>query len=184
MINKTVLSSASENEVQLVSSLKQRDKAAFGKLYDNYSGALYGVILRILNNEEEMAQDVLQDSFVKIWNNFESYDSSKGSLFTWMLNIARNTAIDKTRSLKRNPIQSLDQNVHLMESSPGHLINVDQIGLKETVDKLKPEHKIIIQMAYYGGMTQEEISTELKIPLGTVKTRARAALTELRRILN
>jgi RNA polymerase sigma-70 factor (ECF subfamily) len=170
-------------ESELVALLKQKDKAAFSNLYDNYSGALYGVILRVLNSDTETAQDVLQDSFVKIWKSFESYDSSKGTLFTWMLKIARNTAIDKVRSLKLRSIQSLDQNVHLVDSQYNQSSNVDVIGLKEIINKLKPEHKTIIDLAYFGGFTQEEISVRLQMPLGTVKTRARAALIELRKII-
>ena len=170
------------DESELVRLLKQKDKAAFSELYEQYSAALYGVILRILNNDEGAAQDILQDSFVKIWKSFNSYDTGKGSLFTWILNVARNTAIDRVRSLDRHPIQSLEQNVHI---DPGHYSqNVDRIGLKEMVSKLKPEHKTIIDMAYFDGFTQEEISDRLKLPLGTVKTRARSALIELRKIFN
>jgi len=171
-------------ESDLVRLLKQKDKAAFSDLYDSYSGALYGVILRVLNNDEETAQDVLQDAFVKIWKSFESYDDSKGTLFTWILNIARNTAIDKVRSLKRHSIQSLEKNVHLVDSQYSTSSSVDKIGLKEVINKLKPEYKAIIDLAYFGGFTQEEISEQLKLPLGTVKTRARTALIELRKIIN
>jgi RNA polymerase sigma factor (sigma-70 family) len=171
------------NESELVQLLKERDKAAFSELYDRYSGALYGVILRILKNNEEAAQDILQDSFIKIWKSFDSYDVTKGSLFTWILNVARNTAIDKGRSLGRQPIQPIDENVNISEL---HFVqsNIDRIGLKEIVSKLKPEHKTIIDMAYFNGFTQEEISDRLKLPLGTVKTRARTALIELRKIFN
>jgi RNA polymerase sigma-70 factor (ECF subfamily) len=170
------------SESELVRLIKQRDKSAFSELYDNYSAALYGVILRILNNDEETAQDILQDSFVKIWKSFDSYDSSKGTLFTWILNIARNTSIDKLRSTNRQPIQSLEQDVHIEGAHYNQ--NVDRIGLKEIVSKLKPEHRTIIDMAYFDGFTQEEISDKLKLPLGTVKTRARTALIELRKIFN
>jgi RNA polymerase sigma factor (sigma-70 family) len=170
------------SESELVRLLQQKDKSAFSELYDNYSSALYGVILRILNNDEESAQDILQDSFIKIWKNFDSYDHSKGSLFTWILNIARNTAIDKLRSSGRKPIQSMEQNVYVEAAHYNQ--NVDRIGLKEIVSKLKPEHRTIIDMAYFDGFTQEEISDKLKLPLGTVKTRARTALIELRKIFN
>jgi len=170
------------SESELILLLKQKNKSAFSELYDNYSPALYGVILRILNKDEEAAQDALQDSFVKIWKNFETYDPGKGTLFTWLLNVARNTAIDKLRTLGRHPIQSLDQNVNIEGSHYSQ--NVDRIGLKEIVSKMKPEHRTIIDMAYFDGFTQEEISHKLQLPLGTVKTRARTALIELRKIFN
>jgi RNA polymerase sigma-70 factor (ECF subfamily) len=170
-------------ESELVRLLKQKDKGAFGDLYDRYSGALYGVVLRILNRDEENAQDALQDAFVKIWKSFDSYDVSRGSLFTWMLNIARNTAIDKVRSLGRHQIQSLNPNVLEMEGNV-QTTKIDQIGLKEVIEKLKPEYRMLIELAYFGGYTQEEIAEKLSMPLGTVKTRVRSALQELRKIVN
>jgi len=165
-------------EEELVRLLQEKSKPAFSYLYDNYSGALYGIVLRILNNDEETSQDILQESFVKIWKNIETYDRSKGTLFTWMLNITRNTAIDILRTLKRHTIQSIDDNVYNIDRQHSHKTNEDNIGVKEMVNKLKPEYKIIIDLAYFGGYTQEEISEELKMPLGTVKTRARAALID------
>lgn len=164
--------------------LKLKDKTAFGEFYDNYSGALYSVILRILNGDEESSQDVLQDTFVKIWKNMDSYDASKGSLFTWILNIARNTAIDKTRQKRNYSIQSLEDSVRIVDLKFNHTSNTDKIGLKEAIKNLKPEYQSVIDLAYFGGFTQEEISTHLKLPLGTVKTRVRSALIELRKIFN
>ena len=78
------------DETELVMLLKQKSKVAFNYLYDNYSRALYGIILKIVETEE-VAEDILQDVFVKIWNRIDSYDASKGKLFTWLLNVARNT---------------------------------------------------------------------------------------------
>ena len=102
------------DEPNLILLLKKRDKVAFDLLYDRYSSALYGIIMKVVNSEE-LSQEILQDVFVKIWNNFESYDSTKGRLFTWLLNIARNTSIDRLRSkdfkaqLKN---QSIDKSVY------------------------------------------------------------------------
>ena len=169
-------------EVELVKLLKEKDKPAFSYLYDNYSGALFGIVLKILNRDEETAQDVLQEAFIKIWKNMEFYDPSKGTLFTWMLNITRNTTIDKLRSLKRVSIQSIDNNVHMVDMQHHHSIVIDKIGVKEVIDTLKPEYKTLIDLAYYGGFTQQEIAEKLNMPLGTVKTRIRAALVEIRRI--
>ncbi len=169
-------------EAELVKLLKEKDKPAFSYLYDNYSGALFGIVLKILNRDEETAQDVLQEAFVKIWKNLQSYDGTKGTLFTWMLNITRNTAIDKLRSLKRVSIQSIDNNVHKVDSQHHHSMVIEKIGIKEVLNTLKPEYKTLIDLAYYGGYTQQEIAEKLNMPLGTVKTRIRAALVEIRRI--
>jgi RNA polymerase sigma-70 factor (ECF subfamily) len=172
-------------EEELIRSLRERDETSFSYVYDNYSGALYGIISRIVP-EEEAAQDILQESFVKIWNNFASYDSSKGRLFTWMVNVARNMAIDHTRSksyksdLKN---QSLNNSVGKINRQQSSSQNTDLIGLKSFVEKLKPEHKEIIDLLYFGGYTQDEVSKEMNMPLGTVKTRTRAALQQLRELL-
>lgn len=170
-------------EQQLVSLLKQKDKAAFSYLYDNYSSALYGIALKILNQDEETSKDILQETFIKIWKSMESYEPTKGTLFTWMLNITRNGAIDKLRLLKKVSIHSINDNVHIVDRIHQHTIGEDKIGVKEVVKNLKPEYKSVIDLAYFGGYTQEEISEELNIPLGTVKTRVRAALIELRKII-
>jgi RNA polymerase sigma factor (sigma-70 family) len=146
---------------------------------------MYGVVRRIVP-EEEAAQDILQEVFLKMWNHFGSYDASKGRLFTWMVNIARNLSIDFTRSKayksgKKN--QSLSDSVNKINRQQSVSQQTDQIGLKGFVGKLKPEYKEIIDLLYFGGYTQEEVSKELNLPLGTVKTRTRSALQQLRELL-
>lgn len=173
------------NEEELIALVRNKSNEAFGSLYDNYSAALYGVILKVVIYEEP-AQDILQDSFVKIWNNFSSYDSSKGRLFTWMLNIARNTAIDALRSKQgkmESKNQSIDNSVDALNANSKVNTSVDHIGLKEVLKKLRPDYVTLIDLAYFQGYTQDEISKELNIPLGTVKTRVRTALNQLREIL-
>ncbi|MGZ4048296.1 MAG: RNA polymerase sigma factor [Bacteroidia bacterium] len=169
-------------EEELVALLKKKDVVAYNALYDNYSAALYGVITRIIP-AEEIAQDVLQNVFIKIWKNFESYDETKGRLFTWMLNIARNSAIDYSRSKQSkidSRIQDIDNSVYEINQKASTKINIDTIGVKEQVTKLKDDYKILIDMIYFGGYTQEETAKELNIPVGTVKTRVRAAIKQLR----
>jgi RNA polymerase sigma-70 factor (ECF subfamily) len=173
---------AAYTEEELVALLKQQSRGAFDHLYTNYSAVLYGIICRIIN-DEQIAQDVLQDSFVKIWKNIGQYDAAKGRLFTWMINIARNTAIDKTRSkgeLMRGKIYSDDQIVYNTGESKGVELKTDSIGLKEMVATLKEEQQSIIQLAYFKGYTLEEVSQALEIPLGTVKTRLRSGIKTLR----
>lgn len=173
------------SEEELIRLLRERNEAVFSYVYDHYSGALFGTISRIVQ-EEESAADVLQEAFVKIWHNFSSYDPTKGRLFTWMVNVARNLAIDYTRSknyksdLKN---QSLSDSVGKINRQRNSTPNTDLIGLKSFLDKLSPQHKQIIDLLYFDGYTQEELSKELKIPLGTIKTRARAALKQLRELV-
>ena len=173
-----------DQETNLVESLKAGDEKALSLLYDKYAPALYGVALKIVKREE-LAEDVLQETFIKIWSAFSQYDASKGRLFTWMLNICRNQAIDKIRSgsyrvgLKTQDIQETNTSAMAgsMQTQPDH------IGIKEITEKLIPDQKIIIDMMYFEGFTQSEVAEELNIPLGTVKTRARNAIKALSKFL-
>jgi RNA polymerase sigma-70 factor, ECF subfamily len=169
-------------EDELVALLRERSEDGFNLLYERYSAALYGVVTRIVKSEEA-AQDVIQDAFVKIWKSFSGYDKSKGSLFTWILNVARNTAIDYTRSKHvRHNIQNGDAVVS-MGNKLGVSNSFDHIGLKEQVEKMKAEHREVIDLLYFEGYTHEEASKHLNLPLGTVKTRIRTAVQQLRSIL-
>lgn len=177
------MSETKYSESELVMLLKQRQQNGFGYLYDNYSGALFSVISAIVP-DKDLAADVLQEVFVKIWKQIESYDNLKGRLFTWMMNIARNSSIDVLRSKN---YQNSKQNRELTENvdDAGGVVNtnIEKIGLRKIVTQLKQEYKILVELSYFEGFTQEEISTLLNIPLGTVKTRLRAALIQLREIV-
>ena len=172
-------------EQELVAALKGRDTGAFNYLYDHYSASLYTVVRQMVQNSET-ANDVLQEVFVNIWRKIESYDPSKGRLFTWMLNIARNASIDTLRSrsfqnTQKN--QEITETVHNISGPSSSLTNIDSIGLKKLLQKLKPEYRMLIELAYFKGYTQEEIAEIEDIPLGTVKTRIRNALIQLRSFL-
>jgi RNA polymerase sigma-70 factor (ECF subfamily) len=173
-------STIAEND--LVALLKSKDNKGFEFLYENYSKVLYGIVRKIVHSEE-LAEDVLQDAFVKIWKNIDAYDASKGTLFTWVLNVARNTAIDKIRSQNyknTTSIQPLDNNVSMLEGHSNTQTQVEHIGLDKVVNTLKPELKIIIDYIYFKGFTQAEVAEALNIPLGTVKTRVKSAINHLR----
>jgi RNA polymerase sigma factor (sigma-70 family) len=166
---------------QLIDRLKLQDRAALEALYDAYSGALFGVVLRIVQSRE-LAEQVLQDTFVKVWRNAASYDASKGRVFTWLLNIARNTAIDATRTAHFQHYRKTDSLDTLVYSSGGASVNPDHIGLRELVQRLDVKYRELIEMVYFKGYTQEEVAQETGIPLGTIKTRLRHAIGELRRV--
>lgn len=163
--------------------LQQRQEKSFDYLYDNYSGALLGVVGGIIS-DQETARDVLQDVFVNIWRKIESYDPAKGRLFTWMMNIARNAAIDKIRSrnyqdsLKNHPIPD-NADITL----PATAAQVDDVGLRKVLSQLKDEHRVLVDLSYFQGYTHEEIARVMNIPLGTVKTRIRSALIHLRNMI-
>lgn len=170
---------------ELLPLVLKKDDKAFTILYDMYSKNLYGVIYNLIKDREE-AEDVLQEVFVKIWKNIDSYNESKGRFFTWILNIARNTAIDKLRSKGFNNSQknlSSDNFVHLLDDSNKLTNLIDTIGIQEFVKKLKPKCIQIINLLFFQGYTQQEASDELEIPLGTVKTQNRNCINDLRNFL-
>jgi RNA polymerase sigma-70 factor, ECF subfamily len=173
------------NEDEIIAALKAGGRNAMNVLYDDYSASLYGVILRIVESDA-VAEDILQEVFVKIWQNIGSYNKEKGKIFTWLINIARNSAIDYIRSKsyrmnKQN--QSIDNSVRFINQNYQVSWKIDHIGLREIVDKLRPDYRILVDKLYFEGYTQEEVSEELHIPLGTVKTRIRAAISRLREIM-
>lgn len=173
------------SEEQLIVLLKERNENGFHYLYDHYSGALYGVILRIVQSKD-YTEEIIQDVFVKIWNSIQQYDSSKGRFYTWMINIARNTAIDYLKSksfqneLKNQPLPDFVYNSAELSTTNN---SSDFIGFNNVLESLETDKKELIDLAYYQGYTQNEISEKLKIPLGTVKTKMRNALMKLKDLL-
>lgn len=170
----------------LVSSLKSRQEDAFEYLYDRYSAALYGIVLKIVTDTDE-AGDVLQDAFVNISQKIDTYDAAKGTLFTWMLNIARNKALDALRKKERKyQIQLDDQTVNKLDIKGATNSNnqIDTIGLQEIVNNLRPDLKELIELYYFSGFTQQEITDLKGMPLGTVKTNIRTAMQSLRKIFD
>jgi len=168
------------SEEELVVALKRNERTAFEFLYDHYSGALFNIISKTLRDEERAA-DVLQESFLKIWKNIASYNPEKGRLFTWIMNIARNGAIDAARVEGRKPaMDDIDDRAVQNERDVSEDSLTTSSEMKAIIDMLRPERKILIDMAYFQGYTHEEISEELGIPLGTVKSRIRTALQELK----
>jgi len=168
-----------------VARLRSRDRVALEYLYDHYSAALYGVIFRILK-KEEIAEEVLQDVFLKIWDRFDSYDATKGRLFTWLSNVARNQAIDKTRSREISQEQKtggIDNVVSRIDNAAFTELAVEGIGLTQVLKHLPEEQQFVVEYLYYKGYTQSELAEEFNIPLGTVKTRLRLAMQHLRTTL-
>ncbi len=173
-------------EKELIVALKNKSKEGFDALYHMYSSSLYGVIHRIVM-VEEISEDVLQETFIRVWNSFDNYDAQKGSLFTWLLNIARNLAIDKIRSKgykNESKNQEVENLVNTIDSVRNTSFNPDHLGVRTLVSQLKPDQKQIIDLIYLKGYTHVEVSDELNLPLGTVKTRLRSGISELRKLFN
>ncbi len=170
----------------MILGLSRREKVAIEALYDMYSAALFGVISRIVT-DEAIAEDVLQETFIKIWNSFSGYSAERGRLFTWMINIARNMAIDKIRSKdfrNQSKNQEIENNVTFIDEQRNTVYKPELLGLKDLVETLRPEQKLILDLIYFKGYTHVEAADELGIPLGTIKTRLRMAIQQLRKHFN
>ncbi len=170
-------------EEKLVAGLKNHENSAYQFLYINYRGSLYNIILQLIA-DREIANDVLQEVFITVWKQIDKYDPAKGKLFTWLVRLTRNASINKLRSKiykSQAKNESLDVYVTSVEQSHSADENINRIGLRQQVHKLREEYKNVIELSYYNGFTQEEIAKALNIPLGTVKTRLRNALLELRK---
>lgn len=170
-------------EKDIIQLLENGDKKALTLLYDNYSNSLFGVALKI-TKDEALAKDALQESFIKIWKNSHKYDAKKAKLFTWLYRITRNTAIDKLRSFNnRNSREVQIESSNVYNVSTGSL-NQDVIDLKQHVEKLEEKYQTVLNALFFEGMTQQEASDELDIPLGTIKSRLKIALRELKKVYN
>jgi RNA polymerase sigma-70 factor (ECF subfamily) len=162
--------------------LNKDPERALPILYDKYSSAIYGIILRVVKCEKD-AQDVMQEVFLKIWKNKNSYDPQKGRLFTWMMHIARNSSINFINSKakkSRDNIHPIDSNVHHIKSN--NKINIDSIDLIDIMGGLEDKYRQVIELAYFEGYTQKEISERLQLPLGSVKSCVKIGLRKLRSI--
>jgi RNA polymerase sigma factor (sigma-70 family) len=172
------------SESELVAGLKAHNKSSLEYLYDRYSAALYGTINRIIP-DEAIAEEVLHDAFLRIWDRIGSYDSEKGRLFTWMLNLTRNLAIDKSRSKEMSASRKTGRLEKLVGRENEETVGQgeDFIGLAEVLSGLPAEQKFVVEFLYLKGYTQSELADESGIPLGTVKTRLRLAMITLRTLL-
>ena len=171
-------------EKTIIKLLAQADRKAVSLAYQHYGDAVYGMILRVIP-EKEQAQEILQDVFIKVWQNAQKYDRSKGRLFTWLANIARNTAIDRTRSarFKREGKTGSFENLVSKHEELGEEMNIQDSGLKKVIDGLDEKYRILIDLAYFQGYSQRELEKKLDIPLGTIKSRLRQAIIQLRELL-
>lgn len=169
-------------ESKFLADLKERNSLSFRRLYILHSASLLGIIMRVVP-AREIAEDILQDSFVKIWKSIHLYDPEKGKLFTWMAKLARNSAIDYKRgktfakSTRNEDIDSVYSQVDHFHYIPD---KTDSIGVKDLMCVLTASQKQILDLVYFHGYTQAEVSDELQIPLGTVKSKIRLAVKELR----
>jgi RNA polymerase sigma factor (sigma-70 family) len=175
------ITNAHLDEILLLMQLRAHKQSSFQKLYKSYSAALLGIISRIVKHDEE-AEDILQETFVKIVNNLHLYDPDKSRFFTWMAKVAKHKAIDHIRSAAvKKGDRTIDVST-LHDDRQLHIncINIDAIGVKQLICNLTSTQRNVIDLLYFNGYTQKEVAEKLAIPLGTVKTKARQAINILR----
>ena len=166
-----------QEDLTLINLLQQGNDHALSKIYDSYSGALYGVIIRICR-DEIMAQDVLQETFVKIWQHSEAYDPEKGRFYTWAYRIARNSALNSIRN-RSNLIQNEDLGVY-KDKGDELQDSIDLVKLNGAMNRLEEHHQKALELVYFRGLTHKDAHLEMKVPLGTFKSYVRQALKQLR----
>ncbi len=161
---------------EVITRLITGDDTALYQLYDKYSGALFGVILRMCRDKTK-AEDLLQETFVKIWENIEAYETSKGRFYTWAYRIARNTTLNSLRK-KSKLIQTDDLSVYDTKEVTAE--ETDYSELKGSIKTLEPHHQKAITLVYYNGYTHKQAHKKMGVPLGTFKSYIRQALKQLR----
>ena len=168
-------------EKELINGLLAKDHQVFEKLYDNYSQAIYNTILKIVNDKDQ-ADEVLQDTFLRIWNKIDSYSPEKGRLYTWMHQIARNLSLDKVRSKEYRQMAVTDswEDNSATKYEESNDSSETNFYTDELLRFLNPAQSLVVNLMYFQGYTSEDVSKEFDIPLGTVKSRVRAALKRLR----
>lgn len=173
-----------ERQDRILRLILERDEEGMRQLFTHYGGSLMTLIDPVVGNKE-VSEEVLHDVLLKIWNNIEAYDAKKSRLFTWMARIARNAAIDKVRSksyrkqIKTDTITDVVAKDSKLSVTP----TMEHIGVAKLLDHLDAEHRAIINLLFLKDYTQSEAADELDIPLGTIKTRSRRALMQLRTLL-
>jgi len=175
---------------ELVGRIAERDLGAFEMLYDRYADLVYSVALRVVA-DAHVAQDVTQDVFLRLWRRPDHFDASRGKFVTWLLSVTRNRSIDERRSHSRRlRHEALPPTIDEEEMIPGRderddpaaatVLADERLAVRRAMDVLPPEQRLAIQLAYFSGLTQQEIANKLGQPLGTVKTRIRLGMQKMR----
>ena len=174
----------------LMGKIAGRDSHALSELYDRYSRLVYSMISSVVKNQEE-TEDVMQELFVQVWERAVTFDPARGSVYTWIVTLARNRAIDRVRSKNFQKTGKIvagvdpDMLSNAGERSPFDLVIAEERShaMRDALNRIPAEQREVIHIAYFGGMSQSEIAAHLKIPLGTVKTRMRHGMKKLHVLL-
>jgi RNA polymerase sigma-70 factor (ECF subfamily) len=169
---------------ELIARLQKRDPQALAELYDRYGRVAYSLILRVVR-DAAIAEDLVQETFLRVWNRAQGFDAERGAIGPWLLAVARNRAIDWLRSTsgrERNALEfeETDHPSLYTDMEPGLLLSDKARRVKAAMERLPDNHRQVIELAYFEGLSQTEMAKRLGQPLGTVKTWVRTALKSLR----
>ncbi len=184
MLLSLLMAALAEGDAELVTRLQRRDPQALAELYDRYGRIAYSLILRVVR-DASLAEDLVQETFLRVWNRAQAFDAQRGAIGPWLLAVARNRAIDYLRSAggrERNALE-LEENAHpsLYTDMERDILASDKARLiRAALERLAPKQREVIELAYFEGLTQTEMAARLGEPLGTVKTWVRTALKNLR----
>ena len=175
---------AAEDDTNLVARMQRRDPNALAELYDRYGRVTFSLIIRIVR-DAATAEDLVQETFLRVWNRVHGFDAQKGSIGPWLMAVARNRAIDYLRSAggrERNALEfeETDHPAIYCDMEKDLLSSDKARRVQSAVQKLSPNHRQVIELAYFEGLSQTEMAERMGQPLGTVKTWVRAALKTLR----
>lgn len=174
---------SSLDDTMLLERIAERDQQALNHLYERYGTPVYSLALQVLRSEGN-AEEVTQDTFMKVWNNPQQYDASKGRFISWLLTVTRYTAIDRLRAEMRQATTNADGlefiNVLSDTGIPEDPMRRDGQLIRELIAQLPNEQARLVQLGFLQGMTHRELSEKLDLPLGTVKTRVRLGLQKLK----
>lgn len=168
-------------ENNIIALLREKDEKGMELLFDHYGDTLHGVALKI-TKDDDLAKDVVQLSLMKIWKKIDTYNEKKSKLFTWIFRITRNTAIDKVRSSNLKAEQEIQMEVSDVYNVGIESVNPDHLDLRKHLAALDEKYQVVMDALFFQGMTQQEASEALEMPLGTIKSRLKIGLRELRKI--
>ena len=168
-------------ERNIIDLLRERNEKGMELLFDHYGDTLFGVAYKV-TKDEDLAKDVVQLSLMKIWDKIDTYNQEKSKLFTWIFRITRNTAIDKLRSVNLKSDQEIQIEVSDVYNVGTESVNPDHLDLRKHLDALDEKYQVVMEALFFQGMTQQEASEALDMPLGTIKSRLKIGLRELRKI--
>jgi RNA polymerase sigma-70 factor (ECF subfamily) len=179
-----------QDDEQLVRRVAQRDAEAFARLYDRHADLIYSVALRVLA-DPALAEDTAQEVFLRLWRTPEAYDPARGRFMSWLVSVARNRAVDEVRMRGRRRLREVGDNASIDDPPDSRAedpqlavqVQADRLAVRRALAHLPPDQRTALELAYFSGLTQQEIAERLRQPLGTIKTRTRLAMRKLRAML-